>query len=184
MIVTFCVNGRQVAREADPTTRAIDLLRDSFHLAGVKEGCGEGECGACSILLDGRLVNSCLLSVGQLHGKRILTIEGFRKTEGYRMLEEAFSANGAVQCGFCTPGFIMAAVALLSSNPDPSESDIREGISGNLCRCTGYDAIVSGILEAARVAAGTGADVWKRSVSSPQSDIDCLKGETGGRQLP
>ena len=114
-------------------------------MVGVKEGCGEGECGACSIILNGRLVDSCILAVGVIEDGEIETIEGIREGERGRRLVDRFAADGAVQCGFCIPGMVVAAEALLRENPQPSDTEIREGISGNLCRCTGYDAIVKAI---------------------------------------
>jgi len=155
--IEFTLNGKKVAIHTNPLRRLLDVLRDDFHLTGVKEGCGEGECGACSVLVDGMLSNSCIVPVGTLQGTDVLTIEGFRGTERYRVLEEAFAEAGSVQCGFCTPGFIMAAEALLRTNPEPGEDEIREAISGNLCRCTGYHMIVEGITRASR----RGAALWK-----------------------
>jgi xanthine dehydrogenase iron-sulfur cluster and FAD-binding subunit A len=135
------LNGKEVHIIADPLKRLLDVLREDFVLTGPKEGCGEGECGACSVLMDGRLVNSCLAAVGTVEGKRITTIEGLRGTKRFAVLEKAFTDAGAVQCGFCTPGMIMAAHALLSANPAPNEDEIKEAISGNLCRCTGYGMV-------------------------------------------
>lgn len=153
-MIPFVLNGRQVSVDCDPSARLLDILRDHFELTGVKEGCGEGECGACSVLLNGRLANSCLVAIGSIAGANVVTIEGFRGTERYAHLEKAFAAAGAVQCGFCTPGMVMAAEALLSRNPHPTEAQIREGISGNLCRCTGYNMIVDAILTASREESG------------------------------
>ena len=134
--------------------RLLDVLREDFKLKGVKEGCGEGECGACAVLVDGELVNSCLIPVGAVEGSVVLTIEGFRETGRYRVIEEALSEAGSIQCGFCTPGFIMAAEALLRRKPHPTKEEIREAISGNLCRCTGYHMIVDGIIEASKKGKG------------------------------
>jgi carbon-monoxide dehydrogenase small subunit len=150
------VNGIDVHLETNPLRRLLDVLREDLNLTGVKEGCGEGECGACMVFMDGRLVNSCLSPVLSAHGTRILTIEGFRKTERFRVLAESFEEAGAVQCGFCTPGFLMAAEALLRENPHPSEADIRNALSGNLCRCTGYGSIVEAVL----TASGKGDGLW------------------------
>ena len=155
-MVEFTLNGRNVTSRQLPHTRLLDVLREEFGLTGPKEGCGEGECGACSVLVDGMLWNSCVTPLANVHGKNITTLEGFRDTEKYRVLEQCFSEAGAVQCGFCTPGMIMAAEALLSRNPRPQEAEIREAISGNLCRCTGYNMIV----EAVRMAAEKGAGLW------------------------
>lgn len=145
MKVSFAVNGNSVMVEAEPLARLLDVLRVDLGLYGVKEGCGEGECGACAVLLNGRIVNSCVTPVAAAEGAEILTIEGFRETNRYAVIEQAFSDAGAVQCGFCTPGFVMATEALLRENPKPSEREIRHGLSGNLCRCTGYNMIVQAV---------------------------------------
>ena len=145
MRVSFTVNGNSVVVEAEPLSRLLDVLRIDLGLHGVKEGCGEGECGACAVLLNGRIVNSCVTPVAAAEGAEILTIEGFRETNRYAVIEQAFSDAGAVQCGFCTPGFVMATEALLRENPKPSEKEIRHGLSGNLCRCTGYNMIVQAV---------------------------------------
>jgi carbon-monoxide dehydrogenase small subunit len=160
MKIELSVNGREVSLDTDPRRRLLDVLREDLGLTGVKEGCGEGECGACAVLMGDRLVNSCLLPVGYAaeSGEEILTIEGYRsqRPERFAVLEAAFREAGAVQCGFCTPGFMMAAESLLAANPDPTEEEIREALSGNLCRCTGYQMIVEGV----RLAAGKGAGLW------------------------
>ncbi len=155
-MVEFTLNGRNVTSRQLPHTRLLDVLREEFGLTGPKEGCGEGECGACSVLVDGMLLNSCITPLANVQGKNVVTLDGFRETEKYRLLEQCFSEAGAVQCGFCTPGMIMAAEALLSHNPKPQETEIREAISGNLCRCTGYNMIV----DAVRMAAERGAGLW------------------------
>jgi carbon-monoxide dehydrogenase small subunit len=156
--IELTVNGKLLALDTDPLRRLLDVLREDCGLTGVKEGCGEGECGACAVLVGGRLVNSCLLPVGYLAdaNAEVLTIEGYRllRSERFTVLEAAFREAGSVQCGFCTPGIIMAAEALLDVNPDPTAAEIREGLAGNLCRCTGYQMIVEGILIAARKGAG------------------------------
>lgn len=144
------MNGREASVTVNPLKRLLDVLRDDLGFTGVKEGCGEGECGACSIMLDGRLVDSCILAVGAVEGSRIETIEGIRDTRRGKRLVERFAADGSVQCGFCIPGMIVAADALLRENPQPTDHEIREGISGNLCRCTGYDAIVKAVGNASR----------------------------------
>ncbi len=156
MKVNFKLNGKNVTVDVHPTMRLLDVLREEFGLIGVKEACGEGECGACAVIMDGKLVHSCLVPVGAVEGSEIMTIEGYRETEKHRVLMEAFAEAGAVQCGFCTPGFVMAIEALLSRNPNPSEDEIRDAISGNLCRCTGYDMIV----DAVKIAAKKGAGLW------------------------
>ena len=155
--IEFRVNGNKVVYSGDPLTRLVDVLRDDLRLTGVKEGCGEGECGACSIIKDGRLVTSCIIPVGACLGSDILTIEGIRDTEKGRCIVEAFRDGGAVQCGFCIPGMVMAAYVLLSFNPAPTDEEIRVAISGNICRCTGYDLIVESI----RLAAERGGALWQ-----------------------
>ncbi len=154
--ITFTLNGETVRVAADPLKRLLDVLREELGMTGVKEGCGEGECGACSVLLDGKLVNSCMVPLGAVEGRDVVTPEGLRETERGRALIEAFADTGAVQCGFCTPGMVMAAEALLAENADPTEEDIRQALSGNLCRCTGYDLIVKGV----RTAAERGKGLW------------------------
>jgi len=151
MQIEFILNGQKVSLDTDPLRRLLDVLRTDFGLTGVKEGCGEGECGACSVLLGDKLAPSCLVPVGTIAGEEITTIDGFRTTERYRIINKSFSDAGSVQCGFCTPGFIMAAEALFRITLEPSEEQIREAISGNLCRCTGYNMIVDGIRDAARM---------------------------------
>ncbi len=153
-MIKFTLNGRQVSFDGNPLTRLIDVIREDLGLTGTKEGCGEGECGACSVLRNGHLVTSCIIPVGSVDGDEIVTIEGLRDTEQGRCIIESFAEGGAVQCGFCIPGMVMAAQALLLTNPDPSEEDVRLAISGNICRCTGYDLIVDSILLAARKGRG------------------------------
>ena len=135
------VNGIEYQPSVFPSVRLLDYLRKELKLTGTKEGCGEGECGACSVLVDGKLVNSCMVLLGQVDGKSVTTIEGIDEPELFRAFEE----TGAVQCGFCTPGMIMAATALLRKNLNPSVYEIKEAIAGNLCRCTGYKKIVEAI---------------------------------------
>ena len=129
--------------------RLIDVIRDVIGLTGTKEGCGEGECGACTVIMDGRPVNSCLVLAAQADGAEIVTIEGLMEDGGMSLIQRNFVDLGAVQCGFCSPGMILTAKALLDENPDPSEEDVREALSGNLCRCTGYDKIVDAVLATA-----------------------------------
>jgi aerobic carbon-monoxide dehydrogenase small subunit len=143
--IEFMLNGEPVAVEAEPTERLLDILRVRFGLIAAKEGCGEGECGACSVLKDGKLVNSCILPLGAVAGSRITTLEGLREREEGDTIIQAFVDSGAVQCGFCTPGMVMAAAALMRSIPEPDEEQIREALSGNLCRCTGYTMLVEGV---------------------------------------
>lgn len=152
--IEFLLNGKQVSLTVSPLTRLVDVLRENFGLTGVKEGCGEGECGACSVLVGGKLVNSCLTPLGIVNQTSIITIEGFRETARYKALADAFAQAGAVQCGYCTPGMLMAAEALLQSNSLPKEQEIREALSGNLCRCTGYSMIIEAILLAAKEGEG------------------------------
>ena len=143
--MTFHINGKEYWAEVDPSMRLLDLLRETFSLTGTKEGCAEGECGACTVVLDGEAVNSCLVLAGQAEGAKIITIEGISQKAQLHRLQQAFVDAGAVQCGFCTPGMILSAYALLERNPNPSEEEIRIAISGNLCRCTGYQKIVQAI---------------------------------------
>lgn len=151
MLVEFTCNGKKVRVEAAPDMRALDLIRDVLGLTGTKEGCGRGECGACTILVDGRAVNSCLMYASKLNGRDVITIEGLSGDNGkLHPIQEAFLEEGAVQCGFCTPGMIMSARGLLDQNPEPDEEEIEEAISGNICRCTGYAKIIKAVERAAR----------------------------------
>lgn len=154
--IDFVLNRKNISIETEGSRRLLDLLRDDFSLTGPKEGCGEGECGACSVFIDGQLSNSCLVPVGNIKGRSVETIEAFRETERFKLLEKCFSEAGAVQCGICTPGMIMASENLLRVNNNPDETEIREGISGNLCRCTGYNMII----EAVKMAADKGRGLW------------------------
>ena len=147
--IKFVLNHKKVRLNIDPSTRLIDVLRKNFGLTGVKEGCGEGACGACSVLVDGVCYNSCLTPVANVIDKEIITIDEFNKTPQYRIIADAYAELGGSQCGFCTPGMILATYALLKKNPHPTEEEARVGLSGNLCRCTGYNAIVKAVLEAA-----------------------------------
>jgi aerobic carbon-monoxide dehydrogenase small subunit len=151
-LVQLQVNGVDRSVEVWPMQRLLDVLRDDLNLTGTKEGCGEGECGACSVLLDGVLVNSCLVPVCQAEGARITTIEGLAANGELHPAQRAFIERGGTQCGFCTPGMILAVVSLLEKNPNPTEDDICKGIAGNLCRCTGYGRIVEAALQAGRYA--------------------------------
>jgi aerobic carbon-monoxide dehydrogenase small subunit len=146
--VRCTVNGKRVAVEAYPMARLLDVLREDLRLTGTKEGCGEGECGACSVELDGELVNSCLVPVLQAEGAKIRTIEGIADAQRLHAVQEAFIACGGAQCGICTPGMVLAAVNLLARNPRPSEGDIRTALAGNLCRCTGYMKIFESVVRA------------------------------------
>ena len=146
----FRVNGRAVDVEAHPMARLLDVLRTQLHLTGTKEGCGEGECGACSVLLDGRLVNSCLVPFIHAGGAALVTIEGVADGDRLHAVQRAFIACGGAQCGICTPGMVLAATDLLSRNPAPSSDDIRVALAGNLCRCTGYMRIFEAVVSAMR----------------------------------
>jgi len=150
MLISFTLNG--TTREADlpGAKRFLDVLREDFGLPGTKEGCGEGECGACTIIADGRAVNACLMLACQAQGRDILTIEGLDERGELSGLQRSFINNGAIQCGYCTPGMIMASKALLMAVPDPTEEQIRSALSGNICRCSGYSQIIAAVREAAK----------------------------------
>src|SRR6476660_476662 len=144
----FKVNGQSMSVKAFPMTRLLDVLREELRLTGTKEGCGEGECGACTVIIDGSIVNSCLVPVVQVDGSDITTIEGVAHEDQLHDVQQAFIDHGGAQCGICTPGMILAAVDLLKRNPTPTESDIRNGLAGNLCRCTGYMKIFESVVRA------------------------------------
>lgn len=146
------VNGRAVDVGGHPMARLLDVLRTTLHLTGTKEGCGEGECGACAVLLNGTLVNSCLVPLAQAEGARVTTIEGIAEGDGLHAVQQAFVEHGGAQCGICTPGMVLAAVDLLARNPSPTIDEIREGLAGNLCRCTGYMRIFEAVVQAMRAA--------------------------------
>jgi aerobic-type carbon monoxide dehydrogenase small subunit (CoxS/CutS family) len=150
--IRLTVNGAAHEVAADPWARLLDVLRDRLRLTGTKEGCGEGECGACAVLVDGCLVNSCLIPVGQLDGAAVTTIEGLAPADAARLapLQDAMLAEGGTQCGICTPGMMMAAYALLRQNPQPDLEEIRDALAGNLCRCTGYTGIYRAVQSASR----------------------------------
>jgi carbon-monoxide dehydrogenase small subunit len=148
--MTLTVNGTPYEVAIEPRQSLLQLLREELHLTGTKEGCSEGECGACTVLLDGKTVDSCLIFALEAQGREVTTIEGLAQGDQLHPVQKAFAEYGAVQCGFCTPGMILAAKALLDSNPHPTELEVRQGISGNLCRCTGYVKIVEAIQAAAR----------------------------------
>lgn len=142
------VNGESHKVEVFPMARLLDVLREELRLTGTKEGCGEGECGACTVILDGQVVNSCLVPVAQVNGATITTIEGVADGDKLHAVQQAFIDHGGAQCGICTPGMILAAVDLLKRNPAPTEADIRNGLAGNLCRCTGYMKIFESVVRA------------------------------------
>ena len=150
MSVTLTVNGSLLTLEAPPAARLLDVLRERLGLTGTKEGCGEGECGACTVLLDGVPVNSCLVALGQCAGREVTTVEGLGDAAHLTPLQEAMVTEGGAQCGICTPGMLLSAEALLRGRPKPNEVEIREAIAGNVCRCTGYQRIVNAVTEAAK----------------------------------
>jgi carbon-monoxide dehydrogenase small subunit len=149
MQIEFTVNGVGYDLDVCPAMRLIDLLRDQLGLTGTKEGCGEGECGACTVIMNGQAVCSCLVPVSQITGQEIITVEGLARDGELDLLQRQFVKLGAVQCGFCTPGMLMSAKALLMRNPQPTEKEIRLALAGNICRCAGYSKIVQAIKEAA-----------------------------------
>jgi carbon-monoxide dehydrogenase small subunit len=148
--VRFTVNKEERSLEVFPMARLLDVLREQLQLTGTKEGCGEGECGACTVLIDGQIVNSCLVPVAQVDGCDVTTIEGVADEGRLHAVQQAFIDHGGAQCGICTPGMVMAAVDLLARNPTPTEDDIREGLAGNLCRCTGYIKIFESVVKASQ----------------------------------
>ncbi|HKU73064.1 MAG TPA: (2Fe-2S)-binding protein [Pyrinomonadaceae bacterium] len=148
MEINFKVNGEERSVEGFPMARLLDVLREQLHLTGTKEGCGEGECGACTVIIDGQIVNSCLVPLAQVNGSEITTIEGVAGNGELHAVQQAFIDHGGAQCGICTPGMVLAAVDLLKRNPEPNENDIRNGLAGNLCRCTGYMKIFESVVRA------------------------------------
>jgi carbon-monoxide dehydrogenase small subunit len=147
--VTFKINDEKFALDVEPNKTLLEVLRKRLNLTGTKEGCGAGECGSCTVIIDRKPVNACMILAVELEGKEITTVEGLAKNGVLDSLQEAFINNAALQCGFCTPGMLMSAKALLMRNPDPKEEDIKEAIGGNLCRCTGYKSIIDAVKEAA-----------------------------------
>ena len=148
--VQAIINGEEIEFLCEPRQSLLEVLRETLGLTGAKEGCNNGNCGACNVILDGALVNSCLVLAVEINGRRVTTIEGIATAQGLHPLQEKFIAHAALQCGFCTPGFIVAAKALLDQNPNPSEGEVRQWLAGNLCRCTGYDRIVRAVMDTAR----------------------------------
>ncbi len=148
--ITITVNGTPETHRVEPGTTLLRFLRDQLYLTGAKEGCGEGECGACVVLLDGQPVNSCLVLAVEVDGHRVTTVEGLASTGRLHPLQESFLRHHAVQCGFCTPGMLVSGAALLERHPDPTEEQIKTALEGNLCRCTGYAQIIEAIQDAAR----------------------------------
>ncbi|MEA1973925.1 MAG: (2Fe-2S)-binding protein [Bacillota bacterium] len=160
--IKFKLNGKDVVIETDPVRRLLDVLREDFKLTGVKEGCSEGECGACVVFINDILVNSCMVPMANVINKKVMTIEGFKETKEFEVIEKAFLEAGAVQCGFCTPGMILATENLLRNIGNPSVEEIKEGLSGHICRCTGYQAII----DAVQLAVKEGGGLWKSKVIS------------------
>jgi carbon-monoxide dehydrogenase small subunit len=156
VIVSTSINGEEAALLCEPRQTLLEVLREDLRLTGTKEGCGNGNCGACNVLLDGVLVNSCLVLAVETEGRSVTTIEGIALPEGLHPLQQKFLEHAALQCGICTPGFIISAKALLAENPTPTEAEVRFWLAGNLCRCTGYDKIVRAVLDASE-APSTGA---------------------------
>jgi len=150
MVLNFRLNGKQISISTDPDIRLLDLLRDKLNLTGTKEGCGVGECGACTVLMNGRAINSCLVFAAQVENSEIVTIEGISNGEKLHPLQNKFLEYGAVQCGFCTPGMVLSAYALLEEKPNPTEDEIKDAIAGNLCRCTGYKQIIEAVKATAK----------------------------------
>lgn len=149
--INFTLNGQPVSAEVEGGQTLLALLREQFELTGAKEGCGEGECGACTVIVDGRTLTSCIFPAMEVEGAEVTTVEGLAQpTGGLHPVQQAFVEQGAVQCGFCTPGNVMSATALLQENPSPSEGEIRQALAGNLCRCTGYVQIIEAVKAAAR----------------------------------
>lgn len=144
--VSINVNGINYTKDIDPSIRLIDFLRDDLKLKGTKEGCGEGECGACTVIVNGKAINSCLMLASSADGKNVITIEGVSDKDKLHPIQEAFMETGAVQCGYCTPGMILSAKALLDKKPNASEEEIKVALSGNLCRCTGYKKIIQAVM--------------------------------------
>jgi len=147
--VTATINGEEMEFLSEPRQSLLEVLRETLGLMGSKEGCNNGNCGACNVIIDGKLVNSCLVLGVEIQGKSVTTIEGIASPDGLHALQQKFIEHAALQCGYCTPGFIVASKALLDQNPDPSEQEVRAWLAGNLCRCTGYDRIVRAVLDAA-----------------------------------
>ncbi len=151
MILELVVNHVPCIIDVDPRWRLIDVLRDKLGLTGTKEGCGEGECGACTVIMDGLAVNACVVFAHQARGTEIITVEALAHDQQLDRLQESFIKNGAVQCGYCTPGMLMSCKALIMKNPEPTEAEVRRAIEGNLCRCTGYTSIVQAVKDAQAV---------------------------------
>jgi aerobic carbon-monoxide dehydrogenase small subunit len=158
MKIKFLLNNKLVSIDTDPSKRLLDIIREDFNLKGTKEGCGEGECGACMVIMNGKAVNSCLIAAGMLQDAEVLTIEGLHGSKHFKILEKAYAEAGAVQCGFCTPGFMITSYALLKENPFVTREEIKDALSGNLCRCTGYNMIIDAVKKASEI----GEKIWKK----------------------
>jgi carbon-monoxide dehydrogenase small subunit len=156
------INGKKIEFDVSPDEILVNVLREKLNLTSVKKGCGEGECGACVVFINDQLVNSCMVPMGNVINKEIITIEGFKSTKQFEVIENAFLEAGAVQCGFCTPGMILATENILKTYKNPSLEEIKEGLSGNICRCTGYQSI----FEALQLAKEKGGDLWASTVIS------------------
>jgi aerobic carbon-monoxide dehydrogenase small subunit len=180
MEIRFTLNGRALSVEVAPDRRVVDLLREDLLLTGTKEGCGSGECGACTILVDGENRLACLMLAAQLEGKAVTTIEGMADGERLHPLQEAFVRRGAVQCGFCSPGMILSAAILLKGKPNPTRMEIREGLSGNLCRCTGYQKIIDAVEAAAKVM-NPEVDLPRTPKNPPIHEVISTEGAQGRR---
>jgi aerobic carbon-monoxide dehydrogenase small subunit len=154
-VVEATINGEQTEFLCEPRQSLLEALRDVLEMTGSKEGCLTGDCGACTVIVDGRSVCSCLMLGVEAQGKKIVTVEGLATTRGLHVLQQKFLENASLQCGICTPGFLMSSKALLDHNPNPSEAEIRYALAGNLCRCTGYDKIVRAVMEAAKSLSGS-----------------------------
>jgi len=152
--IKFKLNDKKIELTLNPSLRFLDVLRNNLKLTGPKEGCGEGECGACAVLLNGEIVNSCLLPLANVDGSEILTIEGYKQTNKYKILSQAMLDEGGSQCGICSPGMMISVQSLLAENNYPTESEVRLALSGNLCRCTGYNMIIKAVLRAAKKGEG------------------------------
>ena len=156
MRIDFMLNNKPVSIDVPGMTRLLDVLREEFHLTGTKEGCGEGECGACTVIVNGKAVNSCLIPSCQVQNASVITIEGLKHDNKLKCLQQAFYENGAVQCGFCTPGIIMASKSLLDNHPSADKSDVKEALSGHYCRCISHYQVVDAVMDAAQKGTGKG----------------------------
>ena len=170
MIVDFILNGKNVSVDVEADEVLVDTLREKLMLTGTKKGCGTGDCGTCTVLLDGEAVRSCILLTAMVEGRKVTTIEGVGSVDNLHPVQQAFIDASAVQCGFCTPGMVLTSIALLDKNPDPTEEEIRTALSGNLCRCTGYEKIVKAVRLAAERMAKKEASRWKSSTTKETED--------------